>query len=448
MGFPLQRFSSKFNELSYGHGLGPRLAQGTFWSLLGALGSRGLGIFAAIMVARLLGKEGFGELGIIQSTVEMFGVFAGFGMGLTATKYVAEFRTANPVKAGRIMALSGLVALFSGLLMALGLIILAPWLALKTLAAPQLSGMLQISSGMLFLSAVTGAQTGALAGFESFKALAKINLVTGLASVPLKVGGVYLAGLSGVLWGMLAMQGLNWLLNHLALKKEARRMGVPLGLKQCHREWQVLWQFSLPAVMAGSMVGPVTWICNAMLVNRPDGYAEMGLFNAANQWWAALLFLPGVIAQVVLPILSERLADQDKFNSGKILASSIKLNAAVTLPIVLLGCLLSPYIMKLYGESFESGWPTLVVVLLTAGLLAIQTPVGNILAASGRMWLGFIMNIGWGLSFVLITWLLVDFGALGLSLSRGASYMLHAIWTFGFAFYFLAKSRTFCNNVR
>ncbi|QTA79204.1 Polysaccharide biosynthesis protein [Desulfonema limicola] len=97
--------------------LGYRLAKGAFWSLSGALISRGLGLLASILVARILGKTGFGELGIIQSTVGMFGVFAGFGMGLTATKHVAEFRYKNPEKAGRIIILSALLTvIFSGIM--------------------------------------------------------------------------------------------------------------------------------------------------------------------------------------------------------------------------------------------------------------------------------------------------------------------------------------------
>jgi O-antigen/teichoic acid export membrane protein len=371
----------------------------------------------------------------------MFGVFAGFGMGLTATKYVAEFRTTNPVKAGRILALSGLVALASGLLMAVTLIVLAPWLASRTLAAPQLSGLLQISSGLLLLSALNGAQVGALAGFESFKVIAKIGIWTGLASFPLKLGGVYLAGLSGAVWGMVATLGIGWLLNHLALRREAARLGVPLRFAGCHQEWKVLWKFSLPAVMAGAMVGPVTWSCNAMLVNQPQGYAEMGVFNAANQWWAALLFLPGVVGQVVLPILSERLGNQDTRNSGRILASAIKLNAAITLPVVIIGCLLSPYIMQLYGEGFKSGWPTLVVVLLTAGLLAIQAQAGQYIIALGRIWLGFLMNMGWGLAFIGLTMGLVHWGALGLSAARFGAYILHSTWVFWFIYSVVKKPK-------
>ena len=60
--------------------------------MAGLLISRGLLLIATVFVARILGKIVYGEFGMIQSTVGMFGVFAGFGMGLTATKHVAEFR--------------------------------------------------------------------------------------------------------------------------------------------------------------------------------------------------------------------------------------------------------------------------------------------------------------------------------------------------------------------
>ena len=88
-----QRFES-FKARITKSPLALRLAQGAFWSLSGAVLARGLGLLATIFVARLLGKEGFGALGLIQSTVGMFGVVAGFGMGMTATKNIAEFLNA------------------------------------------------------------------------------------------------------------------------------------------------------------------------------------------------------------------------------------------------------------------------------------------------------------------------------------------------------------------
>ncbi len=83
-----------------------------------------------------MGKAIYGELGIVRSTVAMFGAFAGLSLGLTATKHVAEFRLTDPLRAGRILALSGVVAFGSGAIVAIACFALAPWLAAHTLAAP------------------------------------------------------------------------------------------------------------------------------------------------------------------------------------------------------------------------------------------------------------------------------------------------------------------------
>mgnify|MGYP000861028187 CR=1 FL=1 len=419
--------------------LGLRLARGMFWSMAGAAISRGLMLIASIVVARLLGKSGFGELGMIQTTVGMFGVFAGFGLGMTATKYIAEYRQTDPERAGRIIGLSGLVAMATGGLMALGLLVFAPWIAEHTINAPHLTGVLRIGGLILFISALNGAQTGALSGFEAFKTIAYVNLFVGLISFPILVLGTYLGGLTGAIWALAINLCFNWLFNHLALRKEARRFNVPFTLRKCGREMPIIWKFSLPAVLASSLVGPVNWLCATFLVNQPDGYGEMGIFNAANQWYAMLMFLPGLLGGVVLPVLSERLGQKDKNQSMKTMFFSIKANALFVMPLVALAGIASPYIMSLYGAGFRDGWPTLVVVLLTAGLLAVQTPVGQIIAASGKMWLGFVMNMGWALVFIVSTLLLVDKGSLGLATARACSYVIHATWTFGFAIWLIRK---------
>ena len=419
--------------------IGFRLAKGVFWSMAGSIISRGLMLCATVLVARILGKTVYGELGMIQSTVGMFGVFAGFGLGLTATKHVAEFRLSDPERAGRIIGISGLFAMLTGGVMALVLFIFAPWLAEHTINAPHLSGILRVGAIILFINALNGAQTGALSGFEAFKTIAYVNLFVGLISFPILVCGAYFGGLTGVVWALAINLYFNWLLNHLALRKEARRHRIPFTFRNCRRELPILWKFSLPAVLAGSMVGPVNWVCNAMLVNHPDGYGEMGIFSAANQWYTMLMFLPGILGSVILPILSGQLSQNNTKQSMKTLALAVKMNLLIITPLVLVASIASPYIMSLYGEGFGDGWPTLVVVLMTAGLVAVQAPVGQIIAASGRMWIGFAMNMGWALTFIVIILLLVEHGSIGLAVSRMIAYVLHSVWVFVFAFWLIRK---------
>lgn len=420
-----------------GSAIGSRLARGLFWSISGTIISRVLMLCASILVARVLGKAVFGELGMFQSTVGMLGAFAGFGLGLTATKHVAELRQHDPRRAGRIIALSGLFALIAGSLIAILLFIFAPWLAINTINAPELAGILRIGAVMLFLNAINGAQIGALCGFEAFKTIAQVNLFVGIFSCPVLIAGAYLGGLSGTAWALSINFVFNWLLNHFALRREAKRHKVPLTLQGCWQERSILWKFSLPAALGDILVSPINWACAALLVNQPYGYEEMGIFNAANQWFSAFAVLPTILGAVILPILSEKIGKKDTEHSAKTLILITKLNIIILTPLVLIVGLASPYIMGLYGKEFVHGWPTLVVTTLTAALFAIQAPIGHVIAASGRMWLGLTMNLGWGIVLLICAYIFLHFGAIGLASARLLSYIVHATWTFGFAFFLI-----------
>ena len=419
-----------------------RYSYGAFWSLIGGVISRVLGLAASVLVARMLDREVFGELGIIQSTIGLFGAFAGFGLGTTAAKFVAEYRLIDKIKAGRILALSWLAAWATGGLVASSLFITAPWLSKHALAAPDLTPLLRIAAILLCISSVHGAQTGALTGFEAFREIARVSLITGAASFPIMVAGAYFGGIEGVVWGMVLSRLVSCVASHLAILNESRRAGVRTAFEGCLGEWKVLWSFSLPATISGVLVGPVNWVCNAMLVNRENGYAEMGIFNAANQWFGALMFLPGILGQALFPMLSERLGQKDHARAGKILWTAMRLNFVTVFPFILIGGFASHLIMGLYGRSFAHGWATLVVVLLTAAVYAIEAPVGDVIAASGQMWTGCAMNAGWAMAFVGMSFALVSWGALGLAAGRFIAYLLHAIWTFGFAYILIKRIKS------
>ncbi|MCR4307700.1 MAG: oligosaccharide flippase family protein [Candidatus Berkelbacteria bacterium] len=405
--------------------IGYRLARGAFWSMAGAVISRGLMLAASVLVARMLGKTGYGELGMIQSTVGMFGVFAGFGLGLTATKHVAEFFRSDPERAGRIIGLSGLVALATGGLMALGLVIFAPWLAEHTINAPHLAGVLRIGAVILFISALNGAQTGALSGFEAFKTIAYINLFVGLSSFPIIVGGAYFGGLTGAVWALAINLGFNWLFNHLALRKEAHRYRVPFTFRKCSRELSILWRFSLPAVLSGAMVGPVTWACNALLVNQPDGYSKMGIFTAALVFQNLLFFASGMLNAPLLSMVSNAGTNvSEKLGTVNILSSWI-LGVVFAIPL-----LCFPEITQmLFGADYDtrSFTVTFSIVVFYTCVLTFRSGLARVLAARNLLWWGLCSNLLWTVILLSTVFFLVDLGAVGLAASYAIAHVLISV---------------------
>jgi O-antigen/teichoic acid export membrane protein len=418
-----------------------RLMRGSFWSLTGSVVSRGLALVATVFAARILGKSSYGELGIIQTTVAMFGTLAGFGMGTTATKCVAELRLKDPDRAGRVIGLSVIVSWGMSTLLALVLVVAAPWLSNNVLAAPHLTGYLQGGAALLLLSGVNGAQNGALAGFEAFQTTARVSAATGLLSFPLVVGGAYFFGLGGVVGGLILAQALGCFMNFLAVREEALRHQVRISYSSLKSEFPVIWEFSIPAVLGILLISPMSWACTAMLVRQPEGFSHMGALNAATQWYGALTLLPYTLSGVMLSILSERIGAADGVGSTRLLRASITGNAVIVLPLAAVGCLLSPLIMGAYGADFRREWPTMVAMLLTACAAAIQIPVGVTIAASNRMWTGFLLNLGWSTVLLSATWALVRWGSFGVAMAQLLAFTAQGIGAYAIAGHVLRGDR-------
>jgi O-antigen/teichoic acid export membrane protein len=432
--FVLARLPAPIRERAKSGTLGHRLAKSTFWSLAGSVIGRLVGIPTGVLLARLLGRHDYGELGMIYSSIELFGIFGGFGLGITATKHVAEFKRRDPERAGRILALSNVTAYITGGIFSFALYLFAERLANGPLAAPQLLIPLRISAFALFFTCVDGAQTGALAGFEAFNHLARLQLIKGILNFPFLIGGFFWSGLRGILWGVVLSRFIGLVLNRIYLNREARKAGVPLTLDGYAREFPILWRFSVPALFGGAMVAPVNWFCSTLLVHQPNGYREMGAYNAANQWFTMLLFIPTALATGIVPILSDALGENDLKRSAKVLNIMLKINGVLIIPAVLIMSLLAPYVMLIYGRDYRDAWPTLVVLLITSGIYALLTPIGEVIAASGRMWVGFGANLAWAAVLIVATYYLVHFGSFGFASARLIAYFCHAVWTFAIAY--------------
>lgn len=382
-------------------GLGARFARGAIWSTIRTIVSRAGSLVTSVFVARLLGKVSFGELGMINNTVGMFGLFAGLGLGLTATKYVAEYRTKDPGRAGRILGLSLQVAFASGIVVSVLVFALAPLLATQTLNAPHLVNELRLGCLLLFLNAINGAQTGVLSGLESFKTIAQINLWLGLLNVLVMISSAWFFGLPGVVAAMTVVSGAGLLLNYLFVRRECARAGITITYHGVDAELSVLWKFSLPAFLSGLVAVPATWLANTILVHQPGGYGELGLLNAANQWRTVIMFFPTALSSVALPMLSAQQGVADgKRNHDKLIDITQSLCIIAVVPVSTLIIFAGGWIIGLYGRDFSGGQLVFATVVAGATIAAIGSIGGPLIQAKGKMWLGAFMNLVWGIVYI------------------------------------------------
>jgi len=418
-----------------------RLARGAFWSVVGGVASRALTMGSSIIVARLLGKEGYGEIGMVQSTMGMFGVFAGFGLGAAATKYIAEFRTKDPARAGRIANLIILSSLAIGGLMAIMCLGMSGWLAEKTLNRSDLSPLLAAGALLLFVSTLGGVMLAVLAGFEAFREIARINILQGVAAPFVTVPLVFLFGIDGAVASMTINAGIGLYLCVIAMRREYVESGMASRFdRTTWNEWPVLSKFAIPSTLSGLMVAPVIWVTNTILANQQGGYGELGLFNAANQWRMVVIFLPGLLTSVMLPVLSETHGREDRTDFVGAVILNLRATWVIALPLTVFIVTMNKPLAALFGSQFEGTAPIISVLMIAVFLNVVNGAVGTALAGSGRMWTGMFMNFGWAVILVGSSLILIPLlGGLGLAVAYLVSYSAHTIWVMAYVELRLAR---------
>jgi len=419
-----------------------RFFKGTFWSVLGTAAFQGLLLCGFVGAAQILGSAtSFGQLGMIYSTVGMFGVFAGMGLATTAAKHIGQFRLSDPPRAGRVAGLSLTAALASGGITSLIMFGLSPLVAGKLISAPHLSDDLRLACGLLLFNTLYGAQAGVLTGLEAFRLLAVGNCMRGLLSLVLILLGVRFAGLRGAVTGLVAGAACGVLLNAGLLRIACKQSGVSLSFRSAGEERSVLWRFSVPALLAGSLAGPVFWASRAILVNlRRDGYAELGILSAAQRMMVAITMLPMMMSQVALPILSGLYERREITRYRQALWKLAGLTGACAAMIGVAICLVSPLLMSMYGKEFEAGWRVLCVLSAATVVSAVNMMVGLAIASSGRMWWAFIFNGLWGLTVLIGSAALSGpLGSLGVANAILIAYCLHSLWQGGYVYFKIVR---------
>ena len=257
-------------------------------------------------------------------------------------------------------------------------------------------------------------------------------MITGVVAFPIQICFTYFFGLKGALIGYGANFIVLWILNIYSVRKVAKHNDVKIYYVAALSVWKLLIKFSLPALMSGILVTPVIWYCNTLLVNQENGYDQMAIFDAANQWMAIIMFIPAAVSQVTLPILSKYSHESSKFN--KVFKVNLVLNIGITAFVAIIISIVSPMIMNLYGKDFTVGSTVLMLLAIASIFISANNIIGKVIASKSKMWVGFFLNLLWAIVHITTAhyFINIGMGAHGLALTFVLSYIFHSITQFIF----------------
>lgn len=401
---------------------------GIAWNLIGAVCNQGSTLLVNLLLANLLGGDAFGQYTMVLATVATLSTLGQLSMGYTATKYIAEFRSVDRERTSRILALCALISAVSALVAALALGTGAGWLARTVLNAPSLAPELRLAAVAVFFTVVNGYLMGALAGLESYAALARAGIVSGTAYTLVCAGLASAFGLRGAVGGLaLSMFAqcavLGWL-----LRLESARHGFPLTRRGAWQERAIVGHFALPASLAGLVSQPALWIGTALLARQAAGFHQLALFGAANTFRTMVLFVPQVINNVGMAVLNnQRRSSPEGYKSVFRLNALMSTLAATTVAGLLL--LAGSLPLRIFGPDFVEGRTALTIMLAAAMIETVALTVYQLIVSRGHIWasLAFV-SMPRDVTFVLLALLLVpSLGATGLATAHAAGWTLSLV---------------------
>jgi len=400
-------------------GLVRRFRTGIAYNLAGAVFNQGSTFAVNIVVANLLGLRVFGEYAMVQSTIATLCLIAQMGTGFTATKYVAEYRSVDPSRTGGILGMLWMVSTSTALLMALALLLLAPWLATHLLKNSNLASALMLASGVLFFSTINGFLIGALAGLEAYAAQAQALAMSGVFYMMACAAGAWLFRLNGSVGGMLISAAFQcWLLSR-RLQSETAAQQIRLRLGGLGAERGIVFRFAVPSAMSGLTSVPALWLAVMFLVRQPNGYSQMGLYSAAYSLMVLVLFVPNIANNVCTSLINNERGRGNIPQYRRLFWT----NAVVTGGMVAAGAVVvasvGPTLLGFFGKNFPQGSLALLILVVAAVPEMLGIAMNQLIHSLGKMWRSFFsVSLPRDLAIPVFAYLLAPaHGATGVALA-------------------------------
>ncbi len=374
------------------------LAKDSFWAVLGSVVGKGLALIAGIFIARFLGKDIYGEYGIIKNTLTYLAIVSTFGFGYTATKYVAEYKEREDPKIGWLVRHIVQFTIAFSTFLAFLLLVFSKQIAVF-IEAPELSCILRKYSIIVVFNALVSTQIGVLSGLKLFKINARVNSYSGISLFVFSLFFTYVWGLDGAVLALLLSFLLQTILNHYYINDYLKSYTVKAnGTKS---EFVSMLSFSLPIALQEGLYTIVRWVTIFLLIKYSD-YGEVGLSSAASTWAAIVIFIPGMLKNVMFSYLTT--TDNHNHLVNRLLLFNL---ISTVIPVVIFVAF-SKLICSFYGPSFTGLQSVLILSLISAVFTSVSEVYCYDFISRGYPWTVFAARFFRDFAILLLGWAILS----------------------------------------
>lgn len=326
-----------------------RVAKNSLAPIVLNLFNRAIEMAFAALMARLLGPVGNGRYATAVNIYLLFDIIANFGLDMYLMREVARDRArAWPLLVNTTVLRLGLVGAVLPVLVGF----LSAWQSLGTPLASETVWATVLLYGGLLPGSVAYGLAALFRGYEKHEYPAAIQTVTTVIKVTLGVlalvGGLGIVGLAGasILTNAATLVVLTLLAPRVIWSRTVRTKGPlvwPLQRTMLGECWPLMLSLLLQSLFPS---------VNLLLLQRLQGDAVVGWYDAARKWVDALNIIPSFFTFAVFPVMA-RQAAEDRPALQQSYRLSVKLLTLLALPAAVLATLLARTLVGiLSGPAF------------------------------------------------------------------------------------------------
>jgi O-antigen/teichoic acid export membrane protein len=406
-----------------------RLLSGFSWSLMSTISLQGSVLLTSIVVARLLGLEDFGIYALLVSTVMTVAGIAQGGTGLIATKFVGELLSTDAPRVGRILRMCSQFTALAGAITAALLFLLAPVVADALLGKPQVEPYVRWIAIAIVFQVVVAYQHGALQGFGAFQQISRAGIIAGLLHFGICIAGTWMGGLLGALIGFTLACASRAAIFSIILRQVCASHQISATGQIRPADWRLVWDFALPASLAGLVSLTSLWGVTVLVARQPDGLAWVAVFSVAHQLRATALQLPTLLNGVSFSVLSRLKGRGERENFRAVFWTNMAAGLSFVIALSAILGYFSREILSLFGAEFIRGENILIVLLASTLIELASTTTYQLIQSSGQMWRSFFaVTIPRDSLYITLSIpLLSTHGVLGVAIAYCAAWFLALI---------------------
>ena len=402
--------------------------------------------FASMVIARLLGPDGYGLYSVCLIVPGLFLLFADFGVNSALVKYLAQFRVKG--EKGRVANLircGFLFKLLMGLFLFLVCFLFSDLLALYVLRRPNLGFLVHLASLLIIFQVLFVCLNKIFVGLDRMERSAVISVLQSVVKVVLAPLLIILGfGIIGALVGHVASYVVAGVVGSLFVYRFYREyvsQGSELGFRFLG-DLRFMVKFGFPLFSSALLLNFLRQFQMLVLAWFTSDF-EIGNFRAASNFLSLLSVLTVPISTALFPAFSKFDLKRERVEVERFFRYSVKYVLLLVVSVALfVGVVSRDLVYLVYGRSFVLAPFYLTLLAVTYLYVGIAMVVNNFLNGIGRTDVTFrvsLLNVLVALPLVFV--LTMFYGVPGLIVSMivsGFASLMYGlrvvIWKFGIRF--------------